>query len=159
LLFKLGRCLHAVWSFTSVGLFDASIFPGELTTSDALIQRKEIAMNPFLGDAINIPMALVAGIIVFVPLLAFEAFIEALVLKRACCLPYGRARFSGGLPTRAASQNQRFLAFLRTSPLGSLFPFHLAHRLGTRAEAGANQRIKKNLLTSPTHVGNMPLQL
>jgi hypothetical protein len=72
-------------------------------------------MKPFLGDAIDIPMVLVAGIIVLVPLLAFEVFIEALVLKQAWRLPYGRACFSAGLPNRAASQNRRFLAFLRTS--------------------------------------------
>jgi hypothetical protein len=46
-------------------------------------------MTPFFGDAIDFPVVLVAGIIVLVPLMAFEVFVEALVLKKAWRLPYG----------------------------------------------------------------------
>lgn len=46
-------------------------------------------MNPLFADSIDIPMALGAGFIVLVPLIAFEVFVEALVLKKAWRLPYG----------------------------------------------------------------------
>lgn len=45
-------------------------------------------MTPIFANAINFPMALGIGIIVMVPLIAFEVFVEALVLKRAWHLPY-----------------------------------------------------------------------
>jgi hypothetical protein len=47
-------------------------------------------MHPIFADAIDIPMVLVAGIIVLVPLMAFEVFIEALVLRKTWHLPYGQ---------------------------------------------------------------------
>jgi len=47
-------------------------------------------MNPFFADVINIPMVLAVGIVVLVPLIAFEVFVEALVLKGAWRLPYGQ---------------------------------------------------------------------
>ena len=47
-------------------------------------------MNLFLADAINFPMVLMAGIVVLVPLMAFEVFVEALVLKRIWRVPYGQ---------------------------------------------------------------------
>jgi hypothetical protein len=46
-------------------------------------------MHPLLADAINIPMVFVAGIIVLVPLMAFEVFVEAFVLKKLWRIPYG----------------------------------------------------------------------
>jgi len=46
-------------------------------------------MTPIFADAIDIPIVLFFGIIVLVPLIAFEVFIEALVLKRIWHLPYG----------------------------------------------------------------------
>jgi len=39
-------------------------------------------MTPILADAINFPVVLVAGIIVLIPLMAFEVFVEALILKK-----------------------------------------------------------------------------
>ncbi|PWU16733.1 MAG: hypothetical protein C5B50_12845 [Verrucomicrobia bacterium] len=47
-------------------------------------------MSPFLADAINIPFVLVAGLVLLVPLLAFEVFVEALVLKQIWRMPYGK---------------------------------------------------------------------
>jgi hypothetical protein len=47
-------------------------------------------MTPLLADAINIPMVLVGGIIVLIPLMAFEVFVEAFVLKKSWSLPYGQ---------------------------------------------------------------------
>lgn len=47
-------------------------------------------MTPMLADAIDIPLVLLAGIIVLVPLLASEVFVEALVLKIIWQKPYGK---------------------------------------------------------------------
>ena len=47
-------------------------------------------MTPIFADAINFPIVFVGGIIVLVPLMAFEVFVEALVLKRLWHLPYGQ---------------------------------------------------------------------
>ena len=46
-------------------------------------------MTPILADAIDFPMVLVAGIIVLIPLMAFEVFVEALILKKVWHAPYG----------------------------------------------------------------------
>ncbi|MGN6555021.1 MAG: hypothetical protein ACTHLW_15035 [Verrucomicrobiota bacterium] len=46
-------------------------------------------MTPLFADAINIPMVLVAGLIILVPLMAFEIFVEAFVLKKLWRLRYG----------------------------------------------------------------------
>ena len=46
-------------------------------------------MIPIFADAIDVPVVLFFGVIVLVPLIAFEVFIEALVLKRIWHLPYG----------------------------------------------------------------------
>jgi len=46
-------------------------------------------MTPIFADAINFPLVLGAGLIVLIPLMAFEVFVEALVLKRAWRLPFG----------------------------------------------------------------------
>src|ERR1700722_8482354 len=45
-------------------------------------------MTPLLADAIDFPIVFVAGVIVLVPLMAFEVFVEALILKAAWHLPY-----------------------------------------------------------------------
>lgn len=45
-------------------------------------------MKPFFADGIDLPILLVSGIIVLVPLLAFEVFVEAFVLKKVRRLPY-----------------------------------------------------------------------
>ena len=45
-------------------------------------------MSPFFADGIDIPIALGAGLGVLIPLLAFEVFVEALVLKKVWRLPY-----------------------------------------------------------------------
>ena len=45
-------------------------------------------MRLLFADAINIPIVLGAGIVVLVPLLAFEVFVEAFVLQKTWRLPY-----------------------------------------------------------------------
>jgi hypothetical protein len=45
-------------------------------------------MTPILADAIDLPVVLIAGVIVLAPLLAFNVFVEALVLKKCWQLPY-----------------------------------------------------------------------
>src|SRR3989442_15605747 len=53
------------------------------------LSNGKISMTPVFADAIDIPVVLFFGIIVLVPLIAFEVFVEALVLKRIWHLPYG----------------------------------------------------------------------
>ena len=45
-------------------------------------------MTPMLADAIDIPVVLLAGGIVLAPLLAFNVFVEAFILKKCWRLPY-----------------------------------------------------------------------
>ena len=47
-------------------------------------------MQPIVADAINFPLVLGAGLIVLVPLMAFEVFVEALVLRGVWRLPYSQ---------------------------------------------------------------------
>ena len=45
-------------------------------------------MRPVFADAIDIPIVLLGGMIVLIPLLTFEVFVEALILKKVWKLPY-----------------------------------------------------------------------
>src|ERR1041385_5946295 len=47
-------------------------------------------MRPLFADGIDIPILLTAGMFVLVPLMAFEVFVEALVLRKMWRLPYGK---------------------------------------------------------------------
>jgi hypothetical protein len=47
-------------------------------------------MRPILADGIDLPILLVAGVVVLVPLMTFEVFLEALVLKPIWPVPYTR---------------------------------------------------------------------
>lgn len=47
-------------------------------------------MTPLFADAINFPLVLVAGIAVLVPLITFEVFVEAFLLKKAWHVSYGQ---------------------------------------------------------------------
>jgi hypothetical protein len=67
-------------------------------------------IHPLLADAIDIPLVLVLGLAVLVPLMLFEVGIEALVLSKVWRLPYGKlCRYSffancwslvAGIPTK-----------------------------------------------------------
>lgn len=67
-------------------------------------------MTPMLADAIDIPVVLLAGVIVLAPLLAFNVLVEAFILKKCWRLPYrqlcGFAVFANllsllaGIPTK-----------------------------------------------------------
>src|SRR5215469_5770348 len=48
------------------------------------------AINPMLADSIDLPIALVAGLVVLAPLLLFEVVVEGLVLKRVWSIPFGK---------------------------------------------------------------------
>lgn len=47
-------------------------------------------MTPILADAINLPFVLGVGLVVLIPLIIFEVFVEAFILKKAWHLPYGQ---------------------------------------------------------------------
>src|SRR5579871_2900177 len=67
-------------------------------------------MTPFFADGIDFPILLFWGAVVLVPLLAFEVFVEAYVLKKVwglpwqdlCGLTFGANCFSllAGIPTK-----------------------------------------------------------
>jgi hypothetical protein len=65
---------------------------------------------PLLADSIDIPLVVVYGLSILVPLIAFQVFVEALVLQRIWRLPYGQLctfaffanlwSLAAGLPTK-----------------------------------------------------------
>ena len=50
-------------------------------------------MTPIFADAINFPLVLGAGLMVLIPLMAFEVFVEAFALKKGLALAFaGKVR-------------------------------------------------------------------
>jgi hypothetical protein len=96
-------------------------------------------MLPFFADGIDIPILLVGGLIVLVPLLAFEVFVEAWVVKSIWGLRYGVCcrytlaanllSLAAGVPTKILNTYFESL-FLPSDLPGYLARYPLAAMIG-----------------------------